>query len=139
MRFSEIASQEELQSFLKLLMDGKWIGLHKNLKPRFQKPLRRRATMKPKKGPYATPPKPLPKPKPQPLTYQQVQNQQHKHQQDYAQALKRTLTKDRPSKMPKSLEPLPGNIISPLDKNRSGKEMQDLIKIANGEAPWKPL
>ena len=139
MRFSEIITYEELQSFLKLLMDGKWLGIHKSPTFRPKKSLKRKVLAKYKKGPYAAPPKPLPKPKSLLPTQQQLLNQQHKNQQDYARAVKRTLTKDQPSKMPKSLDPLPGNIISPINVDRGEREMIDLIKIAKGEIPWKPL
>jgi hypothetical protein len=58
-------------------------------------------------------PKPLPKPKPQVQTPTQMHHQQQKSQQDYAQAVKKTFDRDA-AKMPKSLQPLPTNIISPI-------------------------
>jgi hypothetical protein len=67
----------------------------------------------PKRAPMAPAPKPLPKPKPLPQTPTQIKHQQQKSQQDYAQAVKKTFDKDA-VKMPKSLQPLPGNIISPI-------------------------
>jgi len=67
----------------------------------------------PKRAPMAPAPKPLPKPKPLPQTPTQIKYQQQKSQQDYAQAVKKTFDKDT-VKIPKSLQPLPGNIISPI-------------------------
>ena len=67
----------------------------------------------PKRAPMAPAPKPLPKPKPLPQTPTQIKHQQQKSQQDYAQAVKKTFDKDA-VKIPKSLQPLPGNIISPI-------------------------
>ena len=67
----------------------------------------------PKRAPMAPAPKPLPKPKPLPQTPTQIKHQQQKSQQDYAQAVKKTFDKDT-AKLPKSLQPLPGNIISPI-------------------------
>ena len=67
----------------------------------------------PKRAPMAPAPKPLPKPKPLPQTPTQIKHQQQKSQQDYADAVKKRFDKDT-VKMPKSLQPLPGNIISPI-------------------------
>jgi hypothetical protein len=66
-----------------------------------------------KRAPMAPPPKPLPKPKPLAQTPTQMHHQQQKSQQDYAQVVKKTFDKDA-AKMPKSLQPLPTNIISPI-------------------------
>ena len=67
----------------------------------------------PKRAPMAPAPKPLPKPKPLPQTPTQIKHQQQKNQQDYVDAVKKRFDKDT-VKMPKSLQPLPGNIISPI-------------------------
>jgi len=67
----------------------------------------------PKRAPMAPAPKPLPKPKPLPQTPTQIKHQQQKSQQDYADAVKKRFDKDA-VKIPKSLQPLPGNIISPI-------------------------
>jgi len=67
----------------------------------------------PKKAPMAPPPKPLPKVKPIPQTTAQIKHHQNNHQQDFVRAVKKTFDKDI-GKMPKSLQPLPGNIISPI-------------------------
>ena len=67
----------------------------------------------PKKAPMAPPPKPLPKVKPIPQTTAQIKHHQNNHQQDFARAVKNTFDKDI-GKMPKSLQPLPSNIISPI-------------------------
>ncbi len=66
-----------------------------------------------KRAPVAAPPKPLPKAKPIPKTPTQIKHQQHKHQHDFAQTVNMTFDKDN-VKMPKSLQPLPRNIISPI-------------------------
>jgi len=67
----------------------------------------------PKRAPMAPAPRPLPKPKTLVQTPTQIHHQQQKSQQDYAQAVKKTFDKDA-AKMPKSLQPLPTNIISPI-------------------------
>ncbi|MBT8574173.1 hypothetical protein G6701_01515 [Polynucleobacter paneuropaeus] len=67
----------------------------------------------PKRAPMAPAPKPLPKPRPLAQTPTQMHHQQQKSQQDYATAVKNTFDKDA-AKMPKSLQPLPTNIISPI-------------------------
>ena len=69
---------------------------------------------KPKKAPYAAPPKPFPKAKPLAPTPQQIKNQQQKSQQEYAKTVQKTLAKAPSKPMPKSLQPLPSNIISPI-------------------------
>lgn len=68
----------------------------------------------PKKAPMAPAPKPLPKAKPVPQTPSQIKHHQQKSQQDYADAVLKRFEK-KVAKMPKSLQPLPGNIISPID------------------------
>jgi hypothetical protein len=67
----------------------------------------------PKKAPMALPPKPLPKVKPIPQTTAQIKHNQNNHQQNFARAVKKTFDKDI-GKLPKSLQPLSGNIISPI-------------------------
>jgi len=62
-----------------------------------------KAIPKPKKAPYAAAPKPLPKPKPLRPSPIQAKTQQQK-----------TLPKAPTKPMPKSLQPLPTNIISPI-------------------------
>lgn len=125
MRINEFTSPEDQLALLTILMDGAWAAFswERQLKAPATKPYRRsiplkkivkaRASPKPKKAPYAAAPKPLPKPKPIPQTPTQIKHQQHKHQQDYAQAVKKTFDKDV-AKMPKSLQPLPTNILSPI-------------------------
>ena len=88
--------------------------------PKAVKPI---AVKPPKPAPYAAPPKPLPKAKPQPLTATQIKNQQLKRQQDYANVVKKNLNQDNTVKMPKSLQPLTRNVISPI-----GGADQDLNK-----------
>ena len=73
-----------------------------------------KAIPKPKKAPYAAAPKPLPKPKPLTPSPIQVKNQQQKSQQEYAKTVQKTLAKSPVKPMPKSLQPLPGNIIIPI-------------------------
>ena len=124
MRINEFTSPEDQLALLKILMDGAWAAFswERQLKAPATKsyrttPLKKiakvKASPKPKKAPYAAPPKPLPKPKPIPQTPTQIKHQQHKHQQNYAQAVKKAFDKDM-TKMPKSLQPLPTNIISPI-------------------------
>jgi hypothetical protein len=124
LRINEFTSPEDQLALLKILMDGAWAAFswERQIKAPTNKPYRAtplkkivkaKATPKPKKAPYAAAPKPLPKPKPIPQTPTQIKHQQHKYQQDYAQAVKKTFDKDM-TKMPKSLQPLPTNILSPI-------------------------
>jgi hypothetical protein len=81
--------------------------------PKAKSTYKPKAIPKPKKAPYAAAPKPLPKPKRISQTPAQIKHHQQKHQQDYAQAVEKTFDKDV-AKMPKSLQPLPSNMISPI-------------------------
>ena len=99
----------------------------------------------PKRAPMAPRPKPLPKAKPIPKTPTQVKHQQHKHQHDFAQAVKKTFDKDN-VKMPKSLQPLSRNIISPIggvdaefNKNLElARKDYELQNRDNDSKPWFP-
>lgn len=102
-------------------------------------PVQKPKAKAPKRAPMAAPPKPLPKPKPIALSATQIKNKQLKNQQAYAQAVKSTLDKDNAVKVPKSLQPLPSNIISPVNHNRSERDKQEVIKQARGETLWRPL
>jgi len=78
------------------------------------KPMQTKAKPKAiKRAPMAPAPKPLPKAKPLPQTQTQIKHQQQKNLHDYADAVKKRFDKDK-VKIPKSLQPLPGNIISPV-------------------------
>jgi len=133
-RIYEITKPEDQLALLKSIMDNTWRTISQQRAqqiqpaPPMQQPMQARPiprsyfTAKPvakpkaaisKKAPYAAPPKPLPKAKPLPQTPIQIKHQQHKHQQNYAQAVKKAFDKDT-AKMPKSLQPLPTNIISPI-------------------------
>ena len=124
MKISEITNAQDKLDLLKSIMDNTWRSIAQpNAAPAQVTPIRQIMPAKPavkvkpiakiKKAPYAAPPKPLPKPKLIPQTPTQIKHQQQKSQQDYAQAVKKTFDKDA-VKIPKSLQPLPGNIISPI-------------------------
>jgi hypothetical protein len=81
----------------------------------------------PKRAPMAPAPKPLPKSKPLAPSPQQIKNQQQKNQQDYAQAVKKTFNKDA-AKMPKSLQPLPTSIMSPIGGDPELNKKVELAK-----------
>ena len=124
MRIYEITNPEDQLALLKMIMDNTWAAISRQPKTMtpmakaapevsLRKPVKTKATPKPKKAPYAAAPKPLPKPKHLAQTPTQIHHQQLKTKQDYAQEVKKTFDKDA-VKMPKSLQPLPGNIISPI-------------------------
>ena len=124
MRIYEFTSPEDQLALVNILMDGAWAAFswERQIKTPptksyrttpLKKIVKAKTSPKPKKAPYAAPPKPLPKPKPIPQTPTQIKHQQHKHQQAYAQAVKKTFDKGM-AKMPKSLQPLPANIVSPI-------------------------
>ena len=147
----EITNPEDQLALLKLITDNTWRAINQQTKqaPALPRPdsfsipkvisNKSKAPVKLKKAPYAKAPKALSQPKPTPPTAQQIKIQQHKNQQDYAHAVQRTLAKNPPTPMPKSLQPISGNIISPIDSTRSDSDKQELIKQARGQSPVKPL
>jgi len=123
-KISEITNAQDKLDLLKSIMDNTWRSIAQpNTAPAQVTPIRQIMPAKPavkvkpiakiKKAPYAAAPKPLPKPKPIPQTPTQIKHQQQKSQQDYAQAVKKTFDKDM-AKIPKSLQSLPTNIVSPI-------------------------
>ena len=125
MRIYEITNPEEQLALLKMIMDNTWAAISRQPKTMtpvakaapvapHKKAIKTKAIPKPKKAPYAAAPKPLPKPKPLAPSPMQVKNQQQKSQQEYAKTVQKTLANAPSKPMPKSLQPLPGNIISPI-------------------------
>jgi hypothetical protein len=122
MKLDEIITADEKIRLARLIFNNTFNQLANEM-PHIQRPIAtslakpvvaKPKSRMPKRAPMAPPPKPLPKAKPLPQTPAQIKHQQHKNQQDYAQAVKKTFNKDGGVKMPKSLQPLPGNIISPI-------------------------
>ena len=125
MRIYEITNPEDQLALLKMIMDNTWAAISRQPKTNatvikatpatpLKKAIKTKSITKPKKAPYAAAPKPLPKPKPLTPSPIQVKNQQPKSQQEYAKTAQKTLAKSPVKPMPKSLQPLPGNIISPI-------------------------
>lgn len=125
MRIYEITNPEDQLALLKMIMDNTWAAISRQPKtnaPAFKatpatplkKAIKTKSITKSKKAPYAAAPKPLPKPKPLTPSPIQLKNQQQKSQQEYAKTVQKTLAKSPVKPMPKSLQPLPGNIISPI-------------------------
>ena len=131
MKISEITNTQDKLDLLKSIMDNTWRSISQqnttqapfvpvrqimSAKPAVKvRPMAKiKSLAKPKKAPYAAAPKPLPKPKPLTPSPIQVKNQQQKSQQEYAKIAQKTLAKAPVKPMPKSLQPLPGNIISPI-------------------------
>ena len=117
MKLDEIITADEKMKLARLIFNNTFNQLANEM-PYMQRPIAKPMAAKPKaratkRAPMAPAPKPLPKPKPLPQTPTQIKHQQQKSQQDYAQAVKKTFDKDT-AKLPKSLQPLPGNIISPI-------------------------
>ena len=130
MKISEITNTQDKLDLLKSIMDNTWRSIAQpNIAPAQVVPVRQimpakpvvkvrpmakiKSLAKPKKAPYAAAPKPLPKSKPLQQTPTQIKHQQLKNQQDYALAVKKTFDKDV-AKIPKSLQSLPTNIVSPI-------------------------
>jgi len=124
-RIYEITNPEDQLALLKMIMDNTWAAISRQPKtnaPAFKatpatplkKAIKTKSITKSKKAPYAAAPKPLPKPKPLTPSPIQLKNQQQKSQQEYAKTVQKTLAKSPVKPMPKSLQPLPGNIISPI-------------------------
>ena len=125
MRIYEITNPEDQLALLKMIMDNTWAAISRQPRTKapitksvplapFKKVVKPKTIPKPKKAPYAAAPKPLPKPKPLAPSPIQVKNQQQKSQQEYAKTAHKTLAKAPAKPMPKSLQPLSGNIISPI-------------------------
>jgi hypothetical protein len=117
MKIYEIVSADEKLGLAKLIFNNTFNQLSSAL-PQTQQPVARPmpkpVTTKAKpRAPKRAPMAPPPKPKPLVQTPTQIHHQQQKSQQDYAKAVKNTFDKDA-AKMPKSLQPLPTNIISPI-------------------------
>ena len=121
MKLDEIITADEKMKLARLIFNNTFNQLANELPqmPRpVAKPIAKPIATKtkpraPKRAPMAPPPKPLPKAKAIPKTPTQIKHQQQKHQHDFAQTVKKTFDRDN-VKMPKSLQPLPGNIISPV-------------------------
>jgi hypothetical protein len=118
MKLDEIITADEKMKLARLIFNNTFNQLANEM-PHMQRPIAKPMAAKPKpratkRAPMASPPKPLPKAKPLPQTPAQIKHQQNKNQQDYAQAVKKTFNKDSGVKMPKSLQPLSGNAISPI-------------------------
>jgi outer membrane biosynthesis protein TonB len=153
MKLDEIITADEKMKLARLIFNNTFNQLANELPqtPRpVPKPMAKPITTKikpraPKRAPMAPPPKPLPKAKPIPKTPTQIKHQQHKHQHDLAQTVKKTFDRDN-VKMPKSLQPLTRNIISPigggdtelnkkLDLARKDYELQNRDSESK---PWFP-
>jgi len=121
MKLDEIITADEKLRLARLIFNNTFNQLANELPqmPRtFAKPVTKTINAKvkprvPKRAPMAPVPKPLPKAKPLPQTLTQIKHQQQKGQEDFADAVKKRFDKDA-VKMPKSLQTLPGNIISPI-------------------------
>lgn len=124
MRIYEITNPKDQLALLRMIMDNTWAAISRQRQIKApvakatslvlpKKAVKPKAIPKKKKAPYAAAPKPLPKPKPLSQTPTQMHHQQLKTKQDYAQEVKKTFDKDA-VKMPKSLQPLSTNIISPI-------------------------
>jgi hypothetical protein len=135
MKLDEIITADEKMRLVRLIFNNTFNQLGNELPqiPMYvTKPMKKPIATKvkpraPKRAPMAPPPKPLPKAKPMLQTPTQIKHQHHQHQQDYAQAVKKTFDKDA-VKMPKSLQPLSGNIISPI--GTSGPELNKKLDQA---------
>jgi hypothetical protein len=148
MKINEITNAQDQLALLRTIMDNTWSAIRQQADAQTRqqatqtvrpKPKLSKLPKAPKRAPMAPSPKPLPKTKPAPLTPQQIKAQQQKSQQDFANQVQKTIAKKQASTLPNSLKPLPTNVISPINHNRTDKEMDQLIKMARGEKPFKPL
>ena len=114
MRIYEITNPEDQLALLRMIMDNTWAAISRELETKApiakvtpvtpsRNTIKPKVILKPKKAPYAAAPKQLPKPKPVTPSPSEVKTQQQK-----------TLPKAPTKPMPKSLQPLPTNIISPI-------------------------
>ncbi|MBU3633866.1 hypothetical protein ICN35_00110 [Polynucleobacter sp. es-GGE-1] len=153
MKLDEIITADEKMKLARLIFNNTFNQLANEL-PQSPRPVPKSIAkpittkIKPralKRAPMAPPPKPLPKAKPIPKTPTQIKHQQHKHQHDFAQTVKKTFDRDN-VKLPRSLQPLTRNIISPigggdpelnkkLDLVRKDYELQNRD---NESKPWFP-
>ena len=139
MKINEITNAQDQLELLRNIIDNTWTAIKQQADAQARQANSKKQVPKSgfkptglKKAPYAPPPKPLPKPAQISPPPQQIKNQQGSIQHST-----KTLNKSAP--MLGAPKEVPGNIISPINQNRSEKEKQELIKIARGETPWKPL
>jgi hypothetical protein len=147
MKLDEIITGDDKIRLARLIFNNTFNQLASEI-PQVPKPLAKPMAAKPKprapkRAPMAPPPKPLPKAKPLPQTPAQIKHQQHKNQQDYAQAVKKSLNKDGGIKMPKSLQPLPASVISPIgggdtDLNKKFDQGRKDYELQNRDYGSKP-
>jgi hypothetical protein len=152
MRVYEITNPDDQLALLRAIMDNTWATINRqkqakrptvaSTRPTLPKPTKPKAASKPKKIPRVPAPKPLPKPKPIAPTPMQIKNQQQKNQQEYAQAVQKTLAKAPPKPLPKSMQPIPTSIISPIgggdpdfNKKMAQAKKQGEQNRANGSLP----
>lgn len=139
MRINEITNAQDQLALLRTIIDNTWGAIKQQADSQARQVSAKKSVPNPsvkpaipKKPPHASPPKPLPAPKPIASL-----PQQNKNLQTLPQPENKILAKGKLA--PSAPKALPGNIISPINHNRSEKEKQELAKMARGEEPWKPL
>lgn len=139
MKISEITNAQDQLALLRTIIDNTWGAIKQQADAEARQTSAKKMSPNqgpkpaaPKKGPHAPAPKPLPTPKPI-----RPQAQQNKNLQPLSQPEDKVMGKGK--LMPSSPKPLSGNIISPINHNRSEKERQEMARMARGEEPWKPL
>jgi hypothetical protein len=139
MKIKEVTNPEEQLGLLRVIIDNTWSAIkqqadtqarHQAAQPT-AKP-KAKSPKAPKPAPYAAMPKQLPKPKPLYKT-----NTQTKAQPMATQALKFS-HKQVPSSNGAS-NPVNNKVLSPADTLKADKEKDDLINLAYGALPRKPL
>jgi len=139
MKISEITNAQDQLALLRTIIDNTWGAIKQQADAQARQTSAKKLAPNqgvkpavPKKSPHAPAPSPLPTQKP--IT---PQAQQYKNLQTLSQPKNKVMAGGKV--IPSAHKPLSGNIISPINHNRSEKERQELAKMARGEEPWKPL
>lgn len=134
MKIKEITNAQDQLELLRAIIDNTWTSIKQQADTQARQASTKKLAVSKKvklapiqKAPYAAPPKPLPKPKPLTPIPQTIVSQPDN----------KSLPKSKPmSGIPKEI---PANNPSSIDRNRSEREKQEIIKMARGETPWRPL
>lgn len=143
MRMNEIASAEEQLGLLRLIIDNTWTAIKQQADAEARqrasqpKPVKVKAVPKIKPAPMAAPPKPLPKPKPVLSSPLKVQEKFKKSQQGSVKQIGKELGNKTNAPMPKSLQPLPSNILSPI--HSVDKDFQKKMEFARKQGEQNRL
>ena len=133
MKIKEITNAQDQLELLRTIIDNTWTSIKQQADTQARQAstkqvLNKKVKTAPiQKAPYAAPPKPLPKPKPLTPIPQTMGR------------LRDNNALPKPKPISGISKETPTNNLSSIDRNRSEREKQEIIKMAKGETPWRPL